>query len=133
MKERSRVEQFELIRRASREEGLSVRELARRFEVHRRTVRQALLDATPPVRKTPVRTAPTLGAHVQTVRGWLIEDRAAPRKQRHTARRVWQRLVDEQDAVVAESTVRHLVARLRREVGSGIGQVMVPQTHAPAE
>ena len=127
------MEQFELIRRAAREEGLSVRELARRFEVHRRTVRLALVDATPPVRKTPVRTAPALGAHVATVRRWLVDDLAAPRKQRHTARRVWQRLVDEEDAIVAESTVRHLVAQLRREVGSGIGLVMVPQTHGPAE
>lgn len=127
------MEQFELIRRAAREEGLSVRELARRFEVHRRTVRQALREATPPARKAPVRTAPAVGSHVDTVRGWLVADLAAPRKQRHTARRVWQRLVDEEGAIVAESTVRHLVAQLRREVGSGTGQVMVPQTHLPAE
>ena len=38
-------------------------------------------------------------------------DLAAPRKQRHTARRVWQRLLDEHGAVVAESTVRAYVAR----------------------
>jgi hypothetical protein len=74
-----------------------------------------------------------LGVHVETVRGWLVDDQAAPRKQRHTARRVWQRLVDEQGAVVAESSVRELVARLRREVGSGTRLVMVPQTHGPAE
>jgi transposase len=127
------VEQFELVRGAAREEAPSVRELARRFEVHRRTVRQALVEATPPARKAPVRTAPAVGSHVDTVRGWLVADLAAPRRQRHTARRVWQRLVDEEGAIVAESTVRHLVAQLRREVGSGTGQVIVPQTHLPAE
>ena len=71
-------------------------------------------------------------AHRATVRGWLVADRAAPPKQRHTARRVWQRLVDEHDARV-ESTVRGFVAEVRRELGGGTGLVMVPQTHPPAE
>jgi hypothetical protein len=57
----------------------------------------------------------------------------APRKQRHTARRIWQRLiVEEEDARIGESTVRNLVARLRIEIGAGRCQVMVPQTHPPA-
>src|SRR3954470_7535329 len=98
LKERSRVEQFERIRRDARDEGLSIRALAARHRVHRRAVRQALADATPPPRKTPVRVAPVLGPYVATVRRWLIEDRDAPRKQRHTARRVWQRLVEEEGA-----------------------------------
>ena len=75
---------------------MSIRALAARHRVHRRTVRQALADATPPPRKTPVRVAPVLGPYVETVRGWLTADLAAPRKQRHTARRVWQRLIEEQ-------------------------------------
>jgi transposase len=110
-----------------------VRALSRRFKVHRRTVRQALSCAVPPARRTPDRVAPVLGSHVDTVRRWLIEDQDVPRKQRHTARRVWQRLLDEEGADVAESSVRALVARLRREIGSGRSQVTVPQTHGPAE
>ena len=45
-----------------------------------------------------------------------MADLSAPRKQRHTARRVWQRLVDERGASVAESTVRAYVGRVRREL-----------------
>lgn len=127
------MEQFELIRRAAAEEGVSVRALARRFGVHRRSVRQALVDAVPPRRKVPVRVAPASGSYVDIMRGWLVDDLSAPRKQRHTARRVWQRLLDEHGADLGESTVRRVVARLRLEVGSGRAQVMVPQTHAPAE
>jgi transposase len=92
------VEQFEGIRRDSRDQGMSIRGLARRHGVHRRTVRQALVDATPPPRKVPYRQAPATGRHVDLVRRWLMEDLKVPRKQRHTARRVWQRLVEEQDA-----------------------------------
>mgnify|MGYP003389885740 FL=1 len=127
------MEQFERIRRDARDEGLSVRALARRHGVHRRAVRQALVDAVPPARKTPVRVAPVLGRYEAMVRRWLVEDLAAPRKQRHTARRVWQRLSDEEGAMVGESSVRRLVARLRGEIGSGRALVTVPQTHGPAE
>lgn len=126
------MEQFEGIRRDSRDQGMSIRALARRHGVHRRTVRQALADATPPARKLPQRVAPTTGPYVDLVRRWLMEDQAAPRKQRHTARRIWQRLVEEEDARVGESTVRSLVARLRTEIGADRCQVMVPQTHPPA-
>ena len=58
------------------------------------TVRQALADATPPARRLPERSAPATGPYVDLVRRWLIEDLTAPRKQRHTARRIWQRLVE---------------------------------------
>jgi transposase len=127
------VEQFERIRRDARDEELSIRALADKHKVHRRTVRAALADAVPPVRKPPARTAPVLGPYEATIRRWLVEDLDAPRKQRHTARRVWQRLLEEEGAVVAESSVRSLVARLRGEVGGGREQVMVPQTHPAAE
>lgn len=127
------MEQFERIRRDHRDRGLSIRELARKHEVHRRTVRAALADAVPPSRKVPQRRAPVTGAHVELVRRWLTEDLDAPRKQRHTARRVWQRLLEEEGAEVAESTVRNLVARLRAEVGGARAQVMIVQEHPPGE
>lgn len=132
MKEMSRVEQFENIRRDHRDHEMSIRQLAQKYKVHRRTVRQALADAVPPRRKTPERVAPVLGEHVATVRAWLVADKEVPRKQRHTARRVWQRLVEEEGVEVAESSVRTLVAKLRRDIFDQSLEVKVPQTHAPA-
>jgi len=127
------VEQFESIRRDARDEEMSVRGLADKHKVHRRTVRAALADAVPPVRKPPARVAPVLGPYEATIRGWLVADLTAPRKQRHTARRIWQRLLDEHGAVVAESSVRNLVAALKVEISGAHTQVMVSQTHPPAE
>jgi transposase len=132
MKERSRVEQFEGIRR-DRRQGLSIRQLAAKHQVHRRTVRAALADAVPPPRKTAQREAVAFGPYEGVVRSWLVADLDAPRKQRHTARRVWQRLLDEHDAQVAESTIRPHVARLKVEVGLARKDVTVAQTHPPAE
>jgi hypothetical protein len=92
----SRVELFAAIRRDARVEELSIRELATRYRVHRRTVRQELESAVPPPRKTPARTSPRLEPFKVFVDDMLRSDLDAPRKQRHTARRVLARLVDEQ-------------------------------------
>lgn len=75
-----------------------------------------------------MRQSPKLGPHIATIRGWLEADLDAPAKQRHTARRVWQRLVDEHDADVAESTVRAFVGDVKRELGLSGPEAMVPQT-----
>lgn len=129
----SRVELYERIRKASRDEGLGIRALARRFHVHRRTVREALDSSTPPERKVPERVAPALGPYLDTIRAWLTADADSPRKQRHTAHRVWVRLRHEHGAEVAESTVRAYVAQVRFELANHASVVTVPQTHGPGE
>ena len=129
---RSRVELFEAIRKDRQREDLSIRELADRHHVHRRTVRQALEAAMPPPRKSyPPRAQPAIQPWTAVIDGWLEADKLAPRKQRHTARRVWQRLVAEHQAVVSETTVSRYVARRRAELGLIRVEVSVPQTHLP--
>jgi transposase len=90
------VEQFEQIRRDHAREGLSIRALAKRHGMHRRAVRQALVDPVPPPKRRPEhRPAPKLGAYRSLIDEWLAADAGVPRKQRHTARRIWQRLREE--------------------------------------
>ena len=108
-----RVELYEAIRR-DRREGLSIRALADKHRVHRRTVRDAVRSAVPADRKTPERDAPVLGPVRGIIDQILAEDRSVPRKQRHTARRIHQRLVEEWQAEISESTVRLYVAERRR-------------------
>jgi transposase len=128
----SRVELFEQIRRDREREGASIRELAKRYGVHRRTVRQALESALPPPRKRPEgRPAPKLGSYRTLIEGWLLADREAPRKQRHTARRVWERLRDEHGLVVSERQVRRYVRERQRELGEPLAEVFVPMLHLP--
>lgn len=129
---RSKVELFEAIRRDRRVEGLSIRELAGRHGVHRRTVREALASAVPAPRKAyPPRGRPALEAYVEVIDSWLQADQKAPRKQRHTARRVWQRLVAEHGASCSEVTVSRYVKARKVELGLDKVSVTVPQTHAP--
>jgi transposase len=128
------VELFEQIRKDSRAEGTSIRELADRHHVHRRTVRQALASAVPPPRKEyPQRPRPAVDAYADVIDSWLMADRLVPRKQRHTARRVWQRLVAEHGATCSEGTVSRYVARRRAELGLDRVEVAVPQSHPPGD
>lgn len=133
---RSRVELFEVIRRDERLEQLSIRALADKHGVHRRTVRQALKNAVPPQRKTPARVAPKLDPAKALIDAMLIEDLTAPRKQRHTARRVLARLVQEhQLRDLTYSAVRDYVAKRRPEIlaaaGRAVQEAFVLQTHEP--
>lgn len=133
MAKRSRVELFEQIRRVREREDASIRELACRFRVHRRTVREALASAVPPARKKPSPRPSVLDPWKPLIVEWLEADQTAPRKQRHTARRVWQRLVDEGGVEVGDSTVRRFVAQVRVRQEIPVAEVMVPQRHPLGE
>ena len=76
--------------------GMSQREAARHFGISRDTVRKMLAYSVPPGyrRQAPVRR-PKLDAFTAIIDRWLDEDRTVPRKQRHTAKRVFDRLRDE--------------------------------------
>ena len=83
---------FEAIRLDHRRDDLSIRALADKHGVHRRTVRQSLGSAVPPARKTPTRVAPKLDPAKDLIDEMLLGDLSAPRKQCHTARRILVRL-----------------------------------------
>ena len=73
----------------------------------------SLAHAQPPARKQPERCRPVLGRLMPFIEAILTSDRVAPRKQRHTAHRIWQRIRAERpEQVVAESTIRKYVDRL---------------------
>src|SRR4051812_369883 len=105
--------------------------------MHRRTVRRALASAIPPPRKTPTRISPRLAPFKGFIDEMLRADLDAPNKQRHTARRVLARLVDEHGAgELSYPTVRDHVAKRRPQVAAEAGRPLeagcVPRTHPPA-
>lgn len=104
---RARVEVFNAIRRDSRVEGLFVRALATCYGVHCRTVRAALESAEPPERENVRSSVDEVGGVKPAIDVMLAEDTTTPRKQRHTARRVLARLIEDHGAEeLSYSTVR---------------------------
>jgi len=122
------VELYGRVRLAVLRDGLSQREAARRFGIDRGTVAKMLKHSVPPgyTRVMPVRR-PKLAEHTGFIDQILDEDETAPRKQRHTARRIFERLRDERGYDGGYSTVRDYLRprRLARK------EVFVPLTHPP--
>lgn len=124
------MELFEQIRREYEHGVGTIKGVARKFGVHRRMVREAIANAVPPARKKATRARPKLGPATEFIDGILESDRKAPRKQRHTAHRIWVRLRKERPEIkVAECTVRRYVRQRKRELGLKGGETFVPQSY----
>lgn len=127
------MELFELIRKEHFVNGKGIRQIARELRIHRRMVRQAIIDAIPPQRQSIVRTSKKLTPAIKyLIDAWLQADHYAPRKQRHTSGRIHQRLVEEYDYDGSAGHIRKYVARRKRELGLK-KQAFIPQTHAPGD
>lgn len=104
------------VRRLHHVEGLSMRAIARSTGLHRATVAKILAeDSAGPVyrhRGRP-RARPRLAAFLGVIEAMLDADRQAPRKQRHTAKRIFERLRDEHGYTGCVSQVRAYVAQAR--------------------
>jgi len=125
-----KVDRIEDIRRAYFIEGKSIRRIAREGHHDRRTVRKALRDAGPPrYALCRPRARPVLGPFVAIIDQWLAEDETRPPKQRHTGRRIYQRLVEEHGYIGGESTVREYV-RKHRPRGCPL---FIPLAYEPGE
>src|SRR3954469_6768121 len=100
------------------EHGLgTIKGIAQKYKVHRRTVRAALHNDAPPKRKIPTRKAPKVmlvSAFIDTI---LKNDLNAPFTERPSAHRIWTRMHNEMPACdVGESTVRAYVRRRKPEL-----------------
>ena len=114
-------------------EGVPRAEIARRLGVSRNTVAKYadMEDMSPAAPEPAPRSRPALAGHEAWVESVLESDLGAPRKQRHTAKRVYDRLVAERGYGGSCSTVRRFVADWRRSRASGGGEGYLELEWAP--
>ena len=114
------------VRRACFVEGMSAREAARVFGLHRDTVRKMLKYSAPPGyrRERPVRR-PKLDPYKGVIDQILEHDRNSPKKQRHTAKRIYERLRDEHGFPGKYTIVKDYVRERRRRTR----EMFVPLSH----
>jgi transposase len=124
------VELFEQIRREHACGAGTIQGVAKKLGVHRRMVREALADAVPRERKIVIRPKPRLEPVRPFIEAILEADRTAPRKQRHTAHRIWCRIRAEMPEVsVAESSIRRFVRERKIQLRLVGQETFIPQSY----
>lgn len=122
----------EAVRKAHLKDNKSKRAIARELGLSRNTVKK-LLDAKPgeiPVyRQTRRKARPVLGPYEGIINSWLESDKQAPVKQRHTAKKIFDRLKDEYGFSAGERTVREYVAKVKAKPR----EVFLPLQFQPGE
>src|SRR5215213_2444278 len=122
------VDLYARVRYACHVEGLSQRETARRFGIDTKTVRKMLTFAVPPgSRRSKPPARPKLDPFTPIINRILEADRSAPPKQRHTAKRIYERLRDEHGYAGSYTTVKDYV----REQQARAREMFVPLVHPP--
>jgi transposase len=111
------MDQYEYIRTAHRVYGKSIRQIQKETGHSRVTIRKVLQGEFPEYRRRSAQPHPVLEKHRDTIEHWLKEDRENPKKQRHTARRIYTRLVEEEGYAGSEVTVRRYVRQVKAKEG----------------
>jgi transposase len=124
------MDQWAEIRRRVLTGGIGKREACRLYDIHWPTLKKILSHEEPPgYRRVAPPRRPTIEPVLPIIRQILDADATAPPKQRHTARRLWQRLEDEHGFAGGYTTVKDAV----RELKVGRKEVFLPLSHPPGE
>jgi transposase len=120
------MDQYEYIRIAHRVYGKGIRQIQRETGHDRKTIRKALREEPYGYSKRDRQPAPIVGPHLEVIQGWLTADKEISKKQRHTARRIYHRLVSECGYNGSEVTIRRQVRELRRSLGMSESKAFLP-------
>ncbi|MHC4984243.1 MAG: IS21 family transposase [Planctomycetota bacterium] len=124
------MEDYDRVRALHFKDGLSQREISRRTGFHRDTIKKMIGLAAPPgYRRQEEPRRPVLGPFIPIIDAILKADKTEPRKQRHTAKRIFDRLRDEYDYPGGHTQVRDYVSRVKEHRQ----EAFVPLQFGPGE
>ncbi len=124
------MEMWSEIRRRVLTGELTKRAACREYDLHWETLEKILAHVEPPgYRRTKPRHKPKIEPFLPIIEEILESDRKAPKKQRHTAQRIWERLRDEHGFTGKPTIVKDAVRAWR----NGHQEVFLPLSHRPGE
>ena len=124
------MQQWQEIRRRVLVQGVSKRQILRETKMHWTTLEKILSHSSPPgYRQSRRRVRPKIDPHLDWIGDILLSDKAAHPKQRHTAKRIFDRLVAERSYQGGYTAVKDVVRELKRTSR----EVFMPLIHCPGE
>ncbi len=121
-----KVDQYGYIRTAHRVYGKKIKQIARETGHSRNTIKKVLRGEYSGYKPRVMQPYPILGPYLKIIDKWLEDDKQRPKKQRHTAVRIYNRLKQEHDFQGAETTVRRYVREAKLRLGVSSPQVFIP-------
>ena len=119
---------YRRVRLACHHQAMSIRAASRQFGISRETVSKMLKFSEPPgYRRRSESKRPKLDGFTDIIDGYIKDDKLVPRKQRHTAKRIFDRLKDEHSFTGGYTTIKDYV----RTHHQRHKEVFVPLSHAP--
>jgi transposase len=110
--------------------GLSRRQAVKKYNLNFRTIQKVLRQEEPPEhRKKSERDKPVIGRFIPIIHAILEADKKKHRKQRHTGKRIFDRLRDEHEYTGGISAVRDEIRRYKQQAA----EVFMPLAHPPGE
>ena len=122
------MEKWCSIRQRVLREGVSIRQIQRETGLHFTTIKKILEHSPPPEFQCPARPQPKIGPYLDRISDILKADRELPKKQRHTAKRIFERLREE--GYTGGYTQVKEAVRERKRISQ---EVFVPLIHRPGE
>jgi hypothetical protein len=120
------MDQYEYMRIAHRVYKKGIRRIARETGHSRKTIRKVLRGKEPRYKKRGEEVYPVLGPYRGAIEGWLSADQGCRANQRHTARRIYHRLVEEHGFGGSESNVRRYVRLVKARLGVSTKEAFIP-------
>lgn len=120
------VGQYDYIRTAYRVYGKKIKEIARETGHSKNTVKKALRQEYVGYSQREYQPYPSLGPFLKIIDKWLENDKQMPKKQRHTATRIYNRLKQDHGYTGGDSTVRRYAREAKLRIGIGISKAFIP-------
>ena len=121
-----KVDQYGYIRTAHRVYGKKIKQIARETGHSKNTIKKVLRGEYTGYKPRAQQPYPVLGPYLEIIDRWLENDKESPKKQRHTAVRVYRRLCNEHGFKGAETTVRNYVREAKARLGVNAPGAFIP-------